>query len=268
MAGARMSGWRARADRTMVDVHFTEFHAILERDLDVLNPTSPEALDRLELACGVRDGISVLDVGCGKAALLRRWAVSHAILGVGLEINPYFVAEAHGRIALDGVGERVRVVEGPALAFSPTDGGYDVVTCLGAPFAIGSFDDAVEWMHAALRPGGALAIGDRFLAEPFEGTTHDVPDDVATLPSPAEVHERLEGRGLTVTAIIGSTTADWDRYVSAGWTAAQAWAAEHPEHPGRRDLLADVAADRKRYLRYERRHVGWAIWVARSQPAD
>jgi ubiquinone/menaquinone biosynthesis C-methylase UbiE len=106
----------------------------------------------------------VLDVGCGKAAMLRRWAVAHAIRGVGLEIKPHFVVEAHGRIALDGVDERVRLVEGPATAFTPPAAHFDVVTCLGAPFAIGSFDDAVAWMLARVRPGGALAIGDRYLS--------------------------------------------------------------------------------------------------------
>jgi cyclopropane fatty-acyl-phospholipid synthase-like methyltransferase len=244
-------------------VHFTEYYAILERDLDVLNPTSHEALDRLEVACAIRDGTRVLDVGCGKAAMLRRWAVAHAIRGVGLEINPHFVAEAYGRIALDGVDERVRLVEGAATAFTPPAARFDVVTCLGAPFAIGTFDDAVAWMRSALHPGGTLAIGDRYLAQPLDAAAGDVPDDVTMLPSLAEVHARLEGHGLTVTALIGSSTADWDRYRSAGWTAARAWADENPEHPERATLLADVAAARERYLRYERRHVGWAIWVAR-----
>ena len=248
-------------------MHFTEYYAILERDLDVLNPTSPEALDRLEIACGVRDGSRILDVGSGKGALLRRWARAHAIRGVGLELNPHFVAEAHGRIALDGVGERVRIVEGPALAFTPQAEGYDIVTCLGAPFAIGSFDDAVAWMRPALHPGGTLAIGDRYLAESLSDEI-DVPDDVAALPTLAEVHERLERHGLSVTALIGSTTADWDHYLSARWTAAQAWAYEHPRHPGRDALLVDVAAERERYLRCERRYVGWAIWVARPSPGD
>lgn len=244
-----------------------QFYEIVERDLDLQNPMAEGTLDALAAAAGVRDGSRVLDVGSGKGALLRRWARLHAIDGTGLELNPAFVRDARERVDRDGGIGRVRFVEGPARSFAADPGGYDVVACLGAPFAIGDFGEAVDWMRVAVRPGGAMVIGDRYLAEPLGDARVEVDravaEEIAALPDLSGVHDRLASRGLTVTAVFGSTTADWDRYLSAWWTAAAAWAAANPDHPDRASVLAEVAADRERYLRVDRRHVGWAAWVAR-----
>lgn len=249
-------------------MHPYAFFALVERDLDLQNPMDPGTLDVLASACGVSAATRVLDVGAGKAALLRRWAVLHGARGTGLEVNPAFVAAARERAQRGGVHDLVTMIEGPAEAFRPDafppDGaGYDVVACLGAPFALGGFDAAVRWMRAALRPGGRLVIGDRYLARPFERLPPDAHAELAELPDLSGVHDRLAGLGLSVTAMIGSSRSDWDRYVSARWTAAHDWAEANPGHPERAELLAGIAVDRERYLGWERHHVGWAVWVAR-----
>jgi len=246
-------------------MHPYTFFALVERDLDLQNPMDPGALDVLATACGVGADTRVLDVGAGKAALLRRWAVLHGARGTGLEVNPAFVAQARERARRDGVHELVTMIEGPADAFAPDPAGYDVVACLGAPFALGGFDAAVRWMRAALRPGGRLVVGDRYLARPFEHVPADADAEIAELPGLSGVHERLAGLGLSVTAMIGSSRSDWDRYVSAWWTAAHDWAEANPGHPERAELLAGIAEGRDRYLRWERDHVGWAAWVARPE---
>lgn len=250
-------------------MHPYEFFALVERDLDLQNPVDPGTLDLLAAACGVSADSRVLDVGAGKAALLRRWAVLRGTRGIGLEVNPAFVAQAHERARQDGVDELVTMIEGPADAFAHDafahdDAGYDVVACLGAAFALGGFDAAVRWMRTALRPGGRLVIGDRYLARPFERTPPDADPEIAELPGLSGVRDRLASLGLDVTAMIGSSPSDWDRYVSAWWTAAHDWAEANPAHPERAELLAGIAADRDRYLGWERDHVGWAVWVARE----
>lgn len=202
--------------------------------------------------------------------MLRRWAVLRGARGKGLEINPTFVAEARTRARRDGVEQLVTMVEGPADTFELEvfrlgPAGYDVVACLGAAFALGGFDAAVRWMRAALRPGGRLVIGDRYLAVPFDRIPADVDAEIAELSDQSGVHDRLAGLGLSVTAMIGSSPSNWDRYVGAWWTAAHDWAEANPGHPERAELLAGIAADRDRYLRWDRRHVGWAAWVARAE---
>src|SRR6185312_445743 len=57
---------------------------------------NPESGHRPETAaardyCDVHDGLSVLDVGCGKAWVMRQWAERFAITGTGLETNRHFI---------------------------------------------------------------------------------------------------------------------------------------------------------------------------------
>ena len=64
---------------------------MVERDLEILNPTSHEKLMLLADYCDIRDGARVLDIGSGKGYMLRQWAKRFGIEGTGLEINRSFV---------------------------------------------------------------------------------------------------------------------------------------------------------------------------------
>ena len=75
-------------------MHFTKFFSVVERDPEILNPTSHDKLMLLADYCDIRDGARVLDVGSGKGYMLRQWARRFGIEGTGLEINPSFVAQA------------------------------------------------------------------------------------------------------------------------------------------------------------------------------
>lgn len=249
---------------------FKEYWAIVERDHTIQNPSSPEKLMLLADYCGVRDGLRVLDIGSGKGWLLRTWASRWAISGTGVEINPWFVAEARERARAEGVAGRVHFVEQPALQFTPDPEGYDVVLCIGASFALGSSDDAVLWMRQVLRPGGVLAIGEPFFTEiPLpEAALVELgmkPDSLRDLPG---IVDALDAQGLELQGLIVASQDDWDRYENPKWRAAYRWAAEHPEHPERDDLLQRVSRARRNYLRWERRYIGWGIFVTRPVPGS
>ena len=55
-------------------MHSTKFSSVVERDLEILNPTSYEKLMLLADYCSISKGDRVLDVGSGKGYMLRRWA--------------------------------------------------------------------------------------------------------------------------------------------------------------------------------------------------
>ncbi len=240
-------------------MHFTDAWAIRERDHDIQNPLSPAKLALLADYCRVRDGLRVLDVGCGKGVLLRTWAQQWAIDGTGLEINPHFVAAAREQAAAGGVAERVRFAEGAALDFRPEPASYDIVMCIGASFALGGFDEALRWMRRALKPNGVLAIGEVFANEtPFPPEARheqfrDLPATVAVL------HEN----DLELTGLIAASPDDWDHYVSRHWRAVGEWAHHNPGHPHRVDLLEQNSTAQQRYFGWERRYLGWAIFVAK-----
>jgi cyclopropane fatty-acyl-phospholipid synthase-like methyltransferase len=71
-----------------------EFFATIERYHTFQNPTSEEKLDLSIDYCAIRDGMQVLDIGCGKGWLARRIAKRFDVRVTGLEINPTFAAES------------------------------------------------------------------------------------------------------------------------------------------------------------------------------
>ena len=86
------------------------------------------------------------------------------------------------------------------------------------------------------------------------------PGDYRTLEEIAAV---LEAQGLALDGMIAGSPDDWDRYASASWRAAHAWAAANPDDPDRSEILSLTAGYCKEHLRFTRRHLGWAIFVAR-----
>lgn len=223
------------------------YFSVVERDQTIQNPFSKEGLERVTGYLRVCDGQWVLDVGCGKGWMLVTWAGRWAIQATGLEINPDFVAAAERHAAAAGVRERLTVVSGDARAFHPEPGGYDVVTCIGASFALGGFEPAVAWMAAAVRPGGRVAIGETFT------------DNLA------ELVDTLDGHGLEPLGVVPATVKDWDHYESGHWQAAWSWAQAHPDHPDRDWLLSESRRWRDLYLRAERGRLHWAVLAAEKR---
>jgi SAM-dependent methyltransferase len=241
-----------------------QFFATIERYHTIQNPTSEEKLDLAIRYCAVRDGMRILDVGCGKGWLLRRLAKQFDIQATGLEINRTFAAEAHRLAAEENLTDRVRIVQGPALEFQPEPESFDVVMCIGASFALDGFEPALDWMGRAAKRGGMIALGEVFAKE---------------LPYPAEVPrggradldypersllttvETMRAHGMPLRGLIEASADDWDRYHSLHWQAGMDWALENPGHPDAA-RLNDTAGMRLDLL--DRRYSGWAIFIARN----
>ena len=83
------------------------------------------------------------------------------------------------------------------------------------------------------------------------------------MPLPETV-ERFESAGVRVVSLVASSEDDWDRYESLHWQTLDEWLAANPDHPQAEEFRARGAADRERYLRWERAVMGWAIFVCRS----
>ncbi|WP_158591617.1 SAM-dependent methyltransferase [Deinococcus cavernae] len=246
-------------------MNFLEFFAIAEQDRDILNPIGREKLEQVAAYAGLRDGLSVLDVGSGKGALLRQWARNWDIRGVGLELNPAFVQQARELTQAAGLTEKLSFWEGKALDFPVKVAGYDVVVCLGATFAIGTFSEAVAWMGAHVKPGGVLIVGDVVLNS--EQAVREAPQNLVGWshlpPTLAGRCQEFQTAGVELIGLSVSSTDDWDHYTSLMWSAVDRWAAQNPEHPNRTEVLQNVQEGKVKYLNWEREHLGWAVMVGR-----
>ena len=238
----------------MDEQHYWE---IAEQDLEIQNPITDRKLRLLDAYCDIRDGLRILDVGCGKAWLMRQWAERHDIEGVGLDINRHFLDTAQRLAAAKGVGGKLAFVHGRALDHKPEPRAFDVVMCLGATFALGGFVEALEWMAAAAKPGASIVVGDITLK-------HRPLVKEGPLPNSAiEAMAIIERHGGEVSATISASEADFERYASHHRHSTLVWAREHPDHPDAAEILEKSRADWVHFQTTIRAHLGWTIFVAR-----
>jgi cyclopropane fatty-acyl-phospholipid synthase-like methyltransferase len=230
---------------------------VAERDLEIQNPITDRKLRLLDDYCDVRDGLKILDIGCGKAWLLRQWAGRCEIEGIGVEINRRFVDAARRFAAAQRVGHRLDFVHARAADYNPEPQGFDIVMCIGATFALGGFVEALEWMGRAAKPGGSIVIGDITLKHPpltrHGPLPHDTVDSIAII----DRHE------AEVSATISASDADFERYAAHHRHNTLVWARENPDHPETPEILKRSHDDWMYYQRTIRPMLGWTIFVAR-----
>lgn len=233
-----------------------DYWTIAESDIEIQNPVTDRKLRLLDDYCDIRDGLKVLDIGCGKAWVMRQWADRFSIEGTGLDANGAFLDVARRRPPTRG---KLSFVHGQADRFVAEPGSYDVVLCLGAAAALGGFVEAVDWMVAAARPGGAVVIGDLTVRHrPHVSSYEHLPLD------PVDGVAIIDRHGAEVSALISASDADYERYVSHHRHSALRWAREHPQHPDAEDVLEKSREDWGYYLRTIRPYLGWTVFVARK----
>jgi hypothetical protein len=76
----------------------------------------------------------------------------------------------------------------------------------------------------------------------------------------------LETSGLPVVSVIASSEDDWDRYETLHWQTVEQWLAENAEDPDASDIRARHEQYKRNYLRHQREHLGWAIFVGWERP--
>lgn len=233
------------------------YWAIAERDIEIQNPITDRKLRLLSDYCDIRDGLSVLDIGCGKAWLMRQWADQYAIDGVGIDINARFLEVARRRQPEKG---RLVFHNASVRDFRVEPERYDIVLCLGASFVIGEPAEALQWMERATKPGGTMVLGDMVLRHP-----PIVPRGEVLPPDTVGMIAVVERHGAEVSATISASDADFERYASHHRHATLTWAREHPNHADHAAVLKKSRDDWMYYQRTIRPMLGWTIFVGRKQ---
>jgi len=241
----------------------TWWHAVVEARHELQNPTSPEKIRELGERLDLGPGSHVLDIASGKGGPALLLAETFGCRLTCVERAPEFVAAARERTAAAGLEDRIEIVEADAASYEL--GRYDAALCLGATFAYGGLLPTLERLRTT---APLLAVGEPYWREWPLPAAADQDADVRIdegefLPLP-ETIERAESAGVQVVSLIASSQDDWDRYESLHWLALDEWLAANPADPQAEEFRARGAAQRARYLAWEREVLGWAIFVCRS----
>jgi len=242
----------------------TWWHAVVESEHDLMNPTSADKIRLLGGRLGLGPGSHVLDIASGHSGPAIVLGQEFGCRVTCVERAPEFLAAARERIRAAQLEDRIELVEADAATFEP--GRYDAALCLGATFVYGGLVPTLKRLRAA---APLLGVGEPYWrswplpAEPELDGSSLRTDEHEWLPLPETV-ERAESAGVRVLSLIASSEDDWDRYESLHWQTLDRWLAANPDHPQAEEFRARGAADRDRYLRWERAVMGWAIFVCRS----
>jgi SAM-dependent methyltransferase len=238
----------------------TWWYAVVEAEHEIQNPTSAEKIRLLGERLALGPESHVLDLASGRGGPALILAVTFGCRLTCVERSPEFLAAARERVAAAGLEERIELVESDAASFEL--GRYDAALCLGATFVYDGLVPTLERLSAA---APLVAVGEPYWrtwplpleAEPERLGSEDWLPLAATL-------ERAESTGVRVVSLIASSQDDWDRYESLHWQTLDRWLMANPDHPQAEEFRARGAAQRGRYLRWERAAIGWAILVCRS----
>jgi SAM-dependent methyltransferase len=216
-----------------------------------------EVLELLPLAADQR----VLDVGCGRAALLIDILDEHGVHGTGIDCNEEALQLARTRAEVRGCADRLTLLHASALEVS-LELPFDLSLCIGSSHALGGPLAALEHLARWTRPGGFAVWGEGFWRRDpdpaYLAAIGSSPHDLSTHHGNA-VAARERGWSLIWSAV--TSDVGQDRYEGLYRLAMARYLAEHPDDP-------DAAAFRERserwydsYLRWGRDTMGFALYL-------
>ncbi len=238
-------------------------HEIAEGAQRILNPFTEDKLLLVGEVCRLREGQRQLDLACGKGEMLCRYAERFGITGHGVDLSEVFLAAAHARAAELGVADRVTFEQGDAAAVT-IDGGYDVVSCIGATWIGAGLTGTIELMRPAIGPDGLMLVGEPYWADPPPDGAPEAlglgPDDFTSL---AGTLDRFASAGMELVEMVLADGDSWDRYAASQWWNVDQWLRANPADPDAPAMREFLANARSSHLRYGRRYLGWGVFVLR-----
>jgi len=243
-------------------------HEIAEANHRILDPFTDAQLMEVGEVARVKQGTRVLDLACGKGEMLCRWAQDFGSRGVGIDISEVFVTAARRRAENLGVADRVVIEQGDAQTFEPEPGAFDLASCIGATWIGNGVAGTIDLLRHAITPDGLLLIGEPYWREPpSPEAVRALGEDVAAAHAEfSELHGLLDRFKAARTDLVEMVLADehsWDRYVAAQWWTLRQWLDSHPGDPLTPDVQTFLDDSQRAYLGYQRRYLGWGVFVLR-----
>jgi SAM-dependent methyltransferase len=242
------------------------FHEIAEERHRILNPFTHEQLMLLGEICSLTTTTRQLDLCCGKGEMLCVWSSRYGLRGVGVDISPVFLKAAHARAAELNCTDRVRFVEGNASTYAIEPGAFEIVSCIGATWIGGGLAGTIDKLKPGLRDRESLLlVGEPYwIEEPPDAAARAVGGgNRTTFASLDGTRERIESAGLELIEMVLADQHGWDRYAASQWHTVTDWLRANPDSADADKLRQWIAEGQRNHLLYQRRYLGWGVFVAR-----
>jgi SAM-dependent methyltransferase len=242
-----------------------KFFEIIHRGHVVCNPTSEEKLARLVDLVRLPTAARVVDIACGTGEFLVRLAEAYGVRGVGVDISPFFIAEAERRLRARAPRAEITLTQMDGAQFKPEKPhSLALASCIGASWVFGGHARTLDALVGMAEPDGWVIVGEPFwLREPSDeylGALGMPRDAFGSHVENVEAGQRL---GLDLVHTLVSSKDDWDRYEGLQWHATANYARSDRDDADLPELLERVGKQKSAYLKWGRDTLGWAIYVFR-----
>jgi trans-aconitate methyltransferase len=234
----------------------------------VLNPMSTIKIDELIELLNLKSQAEILDIACGKGEILTRIAERYTISGVGVDISPFFVADAKQNLKRRVPNSRIEILNMDAADYKP-DRLFDLSMCIGASWIYKGHQETLRALKAMTKPSGLILVGEPFwLKEPEEAyltAAGETRDDLGTHYENVQAGTEED---LILLYSLVSNQDDWDRYSALRWYSTAKFAEENTDDPDVPEIVKRIDREKATYLQWGRDTVGWAIYLFQNPDAS
>ncbi|MGI6604808.1 MAG: class I SAM-dependent methyltransferase [Firmicutes bacterium] len=164
-----------------------------------------EATEELIQLCALKDGMCVLDVGCGVGVTACQLVKRLGCTVVGVDLSSGMLEHARHRAEREGVADRVEFLEADARELPFPDSSFDAVIAESVTVFIAEKAMALGEYVRVAKSGARIGLNEpTWLRTPPPGYVHFVEgvlSDAAEVLLPDAWEELLKGAGLTALEI-------------------------------------------------------------------
>jgi SAM-dependent methyltransferase len=156
----------------------------------------------------LRSGERVLDIGSGIGGPARWFAAKFGVEVTGVDLTPEFCAAAEALNAATGLADRVRIIEGSALALPVPDAAFDAAYSQNVVMNIADKAQFYREAFRVLKRGGRLALSNLCAGpagEPYFPAPWATTRDTSFLETPEEMKAGLAAAGFDIVTFRDTT---------------------------------------------------------------
>jgi cyclopropane fatty-acyl-phospholipid synthase-like methyltransferase len=211
----------------------TSFSSIAHSNLEICSPVPWSVYQELLSAGSLAEHPEVLDIGCGKGAVLAKAIQLIGGMGVGIELENSLgiqpTPEAH---KLEAEGKIEFIFEDASVFFEKSNSSFDLIICIGSSHAVGGVEQAFRLARKHLKPNGKLLFGEivwKSKPDPdfleYLGCTEE--DQMYS----SELLMLAHDCGLSVQKSIACSDEDFEAYELALRRNVMNWCSQNPNDP-------------------------------------